>query len=210
MTTVQLNDSIELDSLRIENRSYKPYQFVKNMVLEFLQLLFQSRTQGNFKWDASNEITEIMITDKNTFNLDTVEKRPAIIVARGPLVWTNQSGLDKMLSLDRRTGKKTYTDLIQSSVTVNIISRNGLESESIAYDVCWGVQAFRGALRKVGFFKIEGPQMGQETLVVSDSRPDLTMVPVFLTMYLQDKWTMEPVDAARLTKLFMEQLNISI
>jgi hypothetical protein len=207
MTTINLSNTMPRESLRLKNTTYLPHEFFKNMTLEFLQLLFQSREVGNYKWDADDIQTEIMIVDKNTYNLETVGKRPAFIVNRGRIGWTNSSGIGNMLSVDFKTGSETFTDLLSGSVTVYSLSRNGLEAENLAFWVFWCFKTFKKVLKKIGFFKINSAEMGQETQVLVDSKPELVMIPVTISMLIQDKWIVEPSNATRMSKLIFEHLT---
>jgi len=183
----------------------RPHQIIKNHALEFVQLLFMDNENvgDDLSWDQDQEKSHITIVDKYVFNLEQVSTRPAIVANRGPQGWMKTSGFRQFQGENMRTGERTYLDLIKGTVTLSCFSKQGLEAEEIAGIVFEGFQTFRDVLRKLhqrgrlmpqhlGFFKVESSMMGEEALVKSDSRPDLSVVPVAIAATVQRRWSLRP------------------
>jgi hypothetical protein len=183
------------------------HKVIKNYVLEFCQLIFDGK---NFPlaWDVDQAKTQINIVDKYSFNLDQVTQNPSIVANRGPVAWTNQGGIGRRQHVDFKTGTVTYTDLVRGAVTLSCFSKNGLEAEDIAGFVFESLQSFRQVLRNVtsassigvkpGLFKVEATTMGEEALVKSNSRPNLSVVPVAVAAIAQRRWSVAVRDARTL------------
>jgi len=193
-------------SLHDETKRYtRPHQIIKNYALEVCQLMFSGGGPIDLRWDPDQEKTQIIIVDKYSFNLDQVATTPAIVANRGPQAWMKSSGFRQMQSMDMRTDRRTHTDMVQGSVVLSCFSRQGIEAEDIAGFLFEGFQQIRDILRKIGsrgimvpghlgMFKIEANQMGEEALVKSSSRPDLSVVPVALSVMVQRRWAVTPAN----------------
>lgn len=193
-------------SLHDETKRYvRPHQIIKNYALEVCQLMFSGGGPINIHWDPDQEKTQILIVDKYSFNLDQVASTPAIVANRGPQSWMRSSGFRQMQSMDMRTDRRTHTDMVQGSVVLSCFAREGIEAEEIAGFLFEGFQQIRDILRKIGsrgimvpghlgMFKIESSSMGEEALVKSNSRPDLSVVPVALSVMVQRRWAVTPAN----------------
>lgn len=189
-----------------------PHQVIKNYALETCQLLFGEGNPTGFTWNPNQEKTEIMIVDKHSFNLDVVGTTPTIVANRGPQGWMRTSGFRQLQSLDLRTDRRTYTDLVRGGVILSCFSRHGLEAEDLAGYLFESFQVFRDVLRKIarqgtivphhlGFFKIEASNMGEEALVKSDSRTDISVVPVAIQASIQRRYAVAPRESRKLQKV---------
>lgn len=180
-------------SLREPEKIIEAHQIIKQIGLEFLQLMYsESGPDTILKWYSNTEDTEILIVDKYSFNLDDVQMRPAIVANRGPQRWMSTSGFQQMQEFDFRTARFTGTDLISGVIVFNCFSKEGIEAEKIASDVFEWFRVFRIPLRKAGLFRVESTTMGEEALVKSDSRPDLSVVPVQVEASVQVRWSIQP------------------
>lgn len=170
------------------------HQIIKQIGLEFLQTVYaeNSPIQTRFNWQDDEAESDILIIDKYTFNLDDVAARPAIVANRGPHRWANTSGFQQTQEYDFKTAKRTSTDLISGNVIFNCFSKEGIEAEEIAGNVFDWFRVFRDPLRKTGLFRVESTTMGEEALVKSDSRPDLSVVPVQVEASVQVRWSIQP------------------
>ena len=178
----------------------------KDILLRFLQDIFHQMPPGDgcYHFQPGQEVgstdsenTEIIITDSGAVNTDSVEKRPAIIVSRGPFAWGNTS-LDHLLHASNQAGgpHRVHTDLLSGSFVINCLSRAGLEAEEVALIVSKAIRIYRRELQKAGFFHIGTLiQVGSETpagaLVSGDSDEDFINVPVSFPVYYQESWTVE-------------------
>jgi len=197
-----------------ERRYVRPHEVIKNFALEVCQHLFYPDGPLRYCWDPNQEKTEITIVDKYAFNLDQVGVRPAIVANRGPIGWSNTSGFRQMQSMDMRTGRKVYTDLAQGGVILSCFSQKGLEAEDIAGYIWESFKALRDVLRKLakqgsiaphhlGYFRIEATTMGEEALIKSDSRPDISVVPVKIAAQVQRRWSVEPRNTRKLQDIIV-------
>ena len=140
-----------------------------------------------------------------TIGTHTVEKRPAIIVSRNPFQYTNLA-LDNLVSHDYKTDKRTHTDMVQGSFTINCISRFGLEAETLAIIVAKALKIYRRQLQRYGFFQIgQSVQIGAESsanqFISGDSDEDFMLVGVTFPVYYQETWTIKPTEVQMLTKI---------
>jgi len=183
-------------SIRDNESIIETHQVVKQIGIEFLQKMYsESGVDTRLTWHPDLSKSEIHITDKYSFNLEDVKVRPAIVANRGPTRWASSSGFQQRQELDFRTEKEISTDLISGSIIFNCFSKEGLEAEAIAGDVFDWFRTFRKPLRKNGFFRVQSTTMGEEALVKSDSRPDLSVVPVQVEASVQVRWSIEPYAA---------------
>ena len=180
----------------------------KDILLRFLQHFFflQPVGQGCYHFEPGKTFgqnqdlgstdekeSELIISDQGPLNTDSVEKRPALILSRGPFAYANAS-LDQLLTLDFTDGKRTHTDLITGSFVINCVSRVGLESETLGLLVAKAIRIYRRQLQKAGFFYIgHQVQVGTETpaggLVAGDSDEDFINVPITFPVYYEESWT---------------------
>jgi hypothetical protein len=180
-------------SIRNPANTIAPHQIIKQIGLEFLQLMYsESGIDTRCTWRPDSSETEILIVDKYSFNLDDVQVRPAIVGNRGPQQWQGTSGFQQRQTFDFRTAQSVHTDLLSGSVVFNCFSKEGIEAESFAGDVFEWFRVFREPLRKSGLFRVESTSMGEEALVVGDSRPDLSVVPVQVEASVQLRWSIQP------------------
>lgn len=194
----------------------------KDLLLKFLQDFFQQQETGCFRFipgDVGFETeeiqTEIIISDAGSINTDTVEKRPAIIISRGPFAYANL-GIDNFLLETETTGKRTHTDLLSGSFVVNCVSRVGLEAEKIALLVAKALKIYRRALHQIGFFQIgQQIRIGVETpagsLLPGDADEDFITVPVQFPVFYQESWTISESEAAatKLNSIVLKSITVA-
>jgi hypothetical protein len=192
-------DSVAPRGLRDQTREIRIGQVIKLYAIDFLQSMFSQHPTRT--WDPDVATTKILIVDKYTFNLEEVAKRPAIVSNRGPQRWMKTSGFRQMQTRDMVSDRRSYTDLINGSVTFSVFARGG-EAEDLAQLVFeWFTQfqdairdrgAFRAPLDRVGLFRVSSVSIGEEALVKSDSAPDLSVVPVMVQAMAQQRWLLIP------------------
>ncbi len=191
--------SVSARPLGTGDRVLRSAEIIKIYSLEFLQIMFSKHHRRVWKPDEAE--TGILIVDKYSFNLETVAARPAIVANRGPMRWGETSGFRQMQTRDQMSDRRTYTDLVEGSVTFSCFAR-GAEAEDIAYDVFEWFKHFQDAIRergsfsssldRVGMFRVSSVSIGEEALVKSDSAPDLSVVPVQIRAMVQQRWMMIP------------------
>ncbi len=179
--------------------------FLKRTGLEFLQIIFKNRLVGDHKYDPDDTLSEIQISDLHAVDLTTVNRRPAIVAARGPLTWQGVGlGNNAVESRNMRTGNYVMNDLLTGSVAFSCFSREGVEAEQIAHLVFNSFKFFSPELRKYGFFTIKSLNIGAETLIEQEGSDDKTsMVPIYVTAQIQDRWRLEETAARKLEKIII-------
>ena len=180
--------------------------FLKRTALEFLQILFNQREVGSLYYDQDDTKTEILIADLHSVDLKAVGVRPAIIAVRGPLSWQDV-GIGSIESRDMHTGDFTTSGLLNGSLALSCISREGVEAEQIAHLVFQSFKQFRPVLQKFGFFSIKSLNIGAETLVEQEGADDrTTIVPVYVNAMIQDRWVLREDAARKLRQIIVEHL----
>jgi hypothetical protein len=184
----------------------------KDILLRFLQEYFALQTpgEGMFHFSRGNisgnlgptdeENTEVIITDAGSLGTEAVEKRPAIILSRGPFAYAN-TALDNFLTQAEDAEKRTHTDLLLGSFVINCVSRNGLEAEKLALMVGKAIRIHRRRIQLAGFFQIGqririGSETGANQLVSGDSEEDFISVAVTFPVYYQETFSVETTASA--------------
>lgn len=172
----------------------------KTIILQFLQDAFSQNDfvdGGNeFLWSRDEEVSKILIADNYTENMAKSDQRPAIILGRGPIAWSN-IGLNQQKGQSFRAGTQTFQDKLRTSVVCNCFSRQGIQAETIASIVFSGIQFFADEIRKRGAFEINSVSIAQESIIEIDSRHDLSVVPVEIDLHITDQWVIRKTGETR-------------
>jgi len=201
--------------------SEDPLSQYTRVFTKFLQLVFASFAKGNYQWSSDSETSDIIIQGEGTMALEVVEKRPSIIVSRGPVAFTNVA-IDQFagplldaktgritLNYDPATGSRRHTDLLASTMTYNCLSSEGLEAQRLAWICAYATRALKRSLMQVGIHRVgEDIQVGAESAPGAIVQPDTTeiiMVSVSVPFFFQQTWTVEPED-----KTLLNQVSIAL
>lgn len=160
--------------------------WIKRFFLSFLQAYFQEHTK--YTWKYSSHDTGIIIVDKFAMDLDVVSKKPALVLSRGPMRWMNTS-IGQRSYVDLISDNREYTDLLQSSVTINCIAKNGLVCEELALIVRNVLTGQKDQLRKNGLHKILAIDVGEERAMSINVEPEVSVVPVNIVFTKQTNLT---------------------
>lgn len=186
-----------------------PLTHYSRIFVRFLQLVFATFEKGSYCWEPDDKSTDIIISDQATVSNEVVEKRPAIILSRGAASFGNLAmdqfagpllGPDGKFTANDNpaTGSKRYTDLVSATMTYNILSREGLEAQRIAWIAMYATRTLKKSLLKAGLHRVgEEIQIGPESAPGSIVQPDaneIIMVSVQVPFYFQDTWTIAPAD----------------
>ena len=136
-----------------------------------------------------------------------------IILSRGTFAFGNL-GLDNVIGINGATEKRTHSDLLNGSFSVNCISKIGLEAEKMAVLVAKAIKTHRRILQVSGFFQIGqqitiGPESPASSLFPGDSDEDYVMVTVSFPAYWQESWTIEPTGLNLLNSIKLNINNIA-
>ena len=139
---------------------YTPLRHVRVLFIRFCQGLFFKAPPGCYHWEPDDERSEILITNENKLDPETINKRPGISFTRGPCQFYSL-GIDDRETVDFRTDGKEKGVLIPGTMTINLVSRVQQETEDLAWVVAEHIWLLRDLLMKAGFFEIgRGPQIG--------------------------------------------------
>jgi hypothetical protein len=196
-----------------------PLSQYTRIFIRFLQLIFESFPKGSYHWDLDDLLSDIVLQGEGTISNEVVEKRPAVVVSRGPVSFTNIS-IDQLSgplwdqklgrfvnNLDPTTGARRHTDLLSSVMTYSCVAREGLEAQRIAWLSAYVTRSFKRALMKAGIHRVGedlavGPESPPGSIVSGDTK-EATMVQVSVPFLFQQTWTVAPVDKLLLTRVSM-------
>lgn len=196
------------DGKRIPNSAI----FFKRTAIEFLQILFSQRAMGSYHYDQDDTKTEIQISDYGAADLDAINTRPSIIVARGPISWQGLGlGTNAIETRDMTSGDMVMSDLLTGSLNVTCMSREDIEAENIAYLAFNSFKFFAPILRKQGYFTVKSLNMGPCSLVEQEGRNDRTwLVPISIIVHAQERMSLTDGAARHLKEVIVEGLNASL
>jgi len=162
--------------------------YAKKIFLTFLQAYFSTynRIDSRFYWTSDFKTTKILIVDKKAYDTGVKEKRPAIVINRGPLGWANAT-IGQLADFNFVTSEPTYTDLIPVSISINCIGKNGVELEELASIIMNAITAYKVELRSEGVHQITRIAMGQETQLRNDVNDVFSVVPLDISFSLQSE-----------------------
>ena len=174
---------------------------IKYVFMSFAQQFFA--THSKYTWNSELLKTKLVIVDKNAVDLEIVEKRPAIIVSRGSMAWTNtnpgQRGVEESffapgnLTFPTLAGGVTadteknavYTDLMQCTVTFHVVSKSGIQAEEIASDLFSALTVYKSELRLKGVHKVNTLSYGEEQMLRSNASIEYATVPLSVSFVMQ-------------------------
>ncbi len=185
------NDQVASGLVQPQGRGEEPLFFFTRVFLLFLQGLFEQMDAGSFKWSSDEKLSEVAIHDQVPIPRERVEQKPQIVTMRGPAQFANLT-LDQLRSFNSRTGEKERTDLVSCTMTINCISKNGVEAQRIAWIVMDNIREFKTLLQRAGMHKVgDEVQMGPESppgsFISGEADPEFVLVSVFAPFHFQ--WT---------------------
>jgi len=206
------------------NQQYQnSLRFIENAMLGFLQALFStfpgiasfSETEQldnqlpQYKYVIGDPVSsEIAIEGQSTDNLETVDTRPKLVVARGPIRY-QFAGINGGIGSAQIGRLSTHrARILNGSVGISCYSSEELEADGLAAIVSGAVEMFGPALKRFGFLTIHVNQVGQRALIQKGARPGLSVTPVLINVQVTENWKTEWVDPIRLRK-FLLQLTVN-
>lgn len=193
-----MNDQVASGLVEPQGLGEEPLYYCTRVYLTFLQGLFGFLPENSYRWSDDEKLSEIAITDQVPIPRERVEQKPQIVTMRGPAQFANLS-LDQMRKLNPHTGEKERTDLISCTMTVNVIAKNGVEAQRLAWLAFRHIRTFKTLIQKHGLHKIGdelsiGPESPPGSFV-SEPDPEWVMVSVYSPFYFQWTETLRPLDA---------------
>lgn len=196
------NDKVASGYVEPQGLGEDPLFYFTRVFLLFLQGLFEQMPTGSYHWSPDEENSEIEITDQVPIPRQRVEQKPQIVSMRGPARFANLT-LDQMRTVNPRTGMKERTDLVSATMTVNVICKNGIEAQRLAFFIATHIRTFKTAIQRKGMHKVgDELEVGPESppgSMVAEPDPDMVMIQVYLPFHFQ--WTQRdtPLNAALLS-----------
>ena len=172
-------------------------RFFANIFIEFLQIVYASNAApASLRYSQDESLTKLIIQSDTADNLKSVDSRPKITVKRGAVRFENRSGIGQFqdiigpnASLSRQNQKRV-TDLMSGSVLLSVISKEDLESESIASDVIMLIRRFKPALAMQGLLSIKSFEASPTQIIRgTDGGIQGWVTGITLGMAAQDTWT---------------------
>ena len=175
-----------------------PLNYTVKVMTAFLQTIWETSEPGLFHWTPQIEETEIVITEENPLNLDTVEHKPAIAIALGAV---NFSGLtlDELAHVSAADASEHHADLVPGNLVLNCLARFPQQCRFIGWQCGRTIWNLRKMLIKEGTFQEIGRkiQMGPTTkageLVQGDTEGEWHNFPVVVPFYMQWNDTVKPL-----------------
>jgi len=179
--------------------------YFKRACLVFLQQIFSQRAQGDFKYDEDETKTDIFIGDQKSVNLKASALKPSIITVRGPIsgidLGTGNSGIE---TRDMRTGNRMYNGFSMGSVGLSCYSREGTEAERVAQLVFNAFRYFKPYFGEVGLFQVRSLNLGSEATIESGVEDELSMVPVYISLQAEERWSLSSTDGVKLRDILID------
>ena len=167
-----------------------PLNYLVRVFVAFLQTIWEDAPKGSFHWTPLSEETELVITEENPVQTETMEKRPAIAVTLGPTRF-NGSSLDDLVMVNSRNAAEKHTDLLPTNVTLNCLSRVPSEARFLAWQTARMVWSLRKlflmekGIQECGRRNEVGSVSAAGALVVGDTEAEWVVCPVTVPVYLQ-------------------------
>lgn len=165
--------------------------------LMWLQGVFRYSPPGRYRWNESFDETEIVITDQDPDASPRTNKRPIITTSRGAATWVGTSlGQTESLGLD--TPDFIFSDMLQTSLTITVIAREGLEAQDIAYTIFRLIPVFKKQLLRSARMHSIGNNItitaeSGSNIVPGSSTPEWRMVQIIVPIWIQDRISSESV-----------------
>jgi hypothetical protein len=194
-----MNDQVASGLVEPQGLGEEPLYYCTRIFLTFLQGLFEQFPEGSYRWSDDEKLSEIAITDQVPIPRERVDQKPQIVVMRGPAQFANLT-LDQMRKLDPHTGEKERTDLVSCTMTLNVIARNGIECQRIAWIVMRHLRTFKTLIQRHGLHQVGdqlsmGPESPPGSFLSTEPDPELVMISVYAPFHFQWTETVRPLDA---------------
>lgn len=177
----------------------EPLYYCTRVFLTFLQGLFEQFPEGSYRWSSDEKLSEVAITDQVPIPKERVDQKPQIVTMRGPAQFANLT-LDQMRKLDPRTGSKERTDLISCTMTINVICKNGVEAERLAWIIMRHIRTFKTLIQRKGLHKVgDEVSMTPESppgSFVQEPDPEFVLISVYAPFFFQWTEVTTPLDAS--------------
>lgn len=186
-------------ALPTQGQGEDPLHHFTRVFAAFLQQCFAGFDKGHNRWSPDEQATEIIITNQAPIGREVVERRPAIILALGPVGAANIA-LDQFFRAgELPTGRRLHTDLMSATMSLNVLGKEAADARRVAWQCFRFIRAFKRSLMRAGMHRVgEEMQVGSESppgaIISPETENEIVMVTVSVPFYFQDFWAVEPVD----------------
>jgi hypothetical protein len=200
---------------------YPPTVRVVRHLLSFLQWRFSLLPRGAYHWEPEGEDSpdgqesEIYIAGDTPLPARAVGERPAVTVLRSQLAFQG-IGIGDMAHHDLSTGGKSYSDLLPTTLAVNVLSRLPMVAERLAWFVQEQIFTLREDIIREEKCII---WMGQRTTItppspagalVDSQESDWIAVAIYLPMFLQHRTSFTPINVPAVEKIDVRIQKLSL
>lgn len=165
---------------------------IKHTFISMMQKYFAQHYR--YPWSSNVTQTSIIIVDKNSIDLGITVKRPTVVFSRGSFSFMKlgmnqkayfvQPGMSRpedLIGPDQSSvpyKNTAYNDMIRGGGTFTVLTKDGLEGESIGGDVMNVLYAFREELQGKGIHSVFSITMGEEAIVKNNSDIEMTGISI--------------------------------
>ena len=204
MASPATSPALERRSLRFPNRKHAPHRFLVQGTLEFLQLYFAAlASEDEFYYSDRPEQTRLLIHDKGSFKLQNVGQIPALVTHRKDVHWGGQGGVNRLKSMDLRTGTKHFHGMENGAVVVHAIAEDSMTADQLGGIVYRFFTELHDYNRKLGFFKIEGSSISEEQKIQVGAEDLRVVVSVTIVASWQRAWATSENAPSKLARVLM-------
>lgn len=195
---------------------YPPSVRVVRHIVSFLKWRFSLLPSNTYRWDPmadesqDQKGSEIFIGTDTPINTTMVGKRPAITVLRSQMAYQGV-GVGDRLSANLSTGGRSYSDLVPTTIVINVLTRLPVVAERLAGFVQSQIFGMREELVKtesclvyIGSRASISPPSPAGNLV-DTPQSDWICVSLAYPTFLQDQLTKEP-----LNKTIVGDFNLTV
>jgi hypothetical protein len=167
-----------------------PLNYLVRVFIAFTQTIWEAAPRGAFHWAPELQDTELVITEENPVHVDTMEKRPALVIALGPARF-NGSTLDDLAGLNFHNAAEKHMDLVPTNITITCLSRVQAEARFLAWQNARMIWILRKLLiaekgiQDCGRRNEIGPVTPAGTLVQGDTESEWCACAVTVPVFLQ-------------------------
>ena len=151
------------------------------------------KSQTKYKWTKDVKTTKLIIADKNSIDLGVATRRPSVILNRGGFGWTysirgqrsigagvygKKSFLGSAIPSADSVKNESFTDLLRGTVSLNVLSKNGVQAEEIANILFTALTAYNDDLKSHGIHQVTSLTFGEEQTVRATSEVEVAAVQI--------------------------------
>lgn len=174
------------------------------VTLDMIQNFYEQRS----KWSTAEEESQIFVGSQHAIALTMTGQKPAILVQRGPVSFARSSGMNQMRDRNMKDGSQIYTDLVQTSISVNCMDVQPTICEDLGSDMFEFFGMLRHEHKRNGFFKMGEVSLSELRKLKDSTRPDTWLTVATFGVLMQVTWKVEQ-EASSLKSLVINLEDIT-